>query len=160
MDASSSSSSLSRTLLRLLLLLAIGAPAEAWSTFHGRPAVRARGDAAIHPWSASPLLLQQRAERTSAVLMAEKPSVPSVSKAALVDAIALKAGVSKKTAAVSDSLRSQGHGHHLHAARAGYMWDTCTCGREKWIGARERECTMRTRFACATHEYDSPLCLP
>ena len=93
----------SRSPLRLLLLLAIGAPAEAWSAFHGRPAMRARGEPAVTGLShySTPLLRQ----RTHELLMAEKPSVPSVSKAALVDAIALKAGVSKKTAAVSRATR-------------------------------------------------------
>jgi hypothetical protein len=93
----------SRSPLRLLLLLAIGAPAEAWSAFHGRPAMRARGEPAVTGLShySTPLLRQ----RTHEPLMAEKPSVPSVSKAALVDAIALKAGVSKKTAAVSRATR-------------------------------------------------------
>ena len=41
--------------------------------------------------------------------MAAGPPVPSVSKAALVDAIALKAGVSKKTAAVRYIRASTSH---------------------------------------------------
>lgn len=101
------------TLSTLLLLLAHASPTAAWS--QGASALRCglRARAASAPTTvASALLLPSVSQHRFSACgpwMAAGPPVPSVSKAALVDAIALKAGVSKKTAAVRYIRASTSH---------------------------------------------------